>query len=104
MYVIVRTLRLQKGLREQYTQRFSMPSPVTKAKGFIRRDVLFSQRDKEYDVCRIIIYWQDKKAFYAWEGSPEHIAMHKNKVQQKDPNILESTHEAFEVIASIEHE
>lgn len=104
MYVVVRTLKLQKGLREQYTERFSKPSIVTKAKGFIRRDVLFNQRDKEFDVCRVLIYWQDKKAFYEWEGSPEHIAMHKNKVHGKDPNILESTHEAFELIATVEHE
>ncbi|CCV64151.1 conserved hypothetical protein [Alteracholeplasma palmae J233] len=107
MYVIVRTMKMVKGNKEQVAQRFSNPSPVTKSPGFIRMEVLFSGKNPEYDIYQTMIYWTDKKAFYVWEGSPEHIAMHRNKDHEhnkRPEGILEVTHEAYEMIASKEHE
>jgi heme oxygenase (staphylobilin-producing) len=40
---------------------------------------LIDDKDPNVDVVRILIYWENKEAFYRFEGSPEHIAMHRDK-------------------------
>jgi heme oxygenase (staphylobilin-producing) len=103
MYIIVRTMKVKKGFRDKIVERFLEPSPVTKSPGFVKSELLVNTKDPEFDLYRQSIYWQDKKAFYIWEGSPEHIAMHRDpnhKHHQKPEEIIEVTREAFELIAS----
>jgi heme oxygenase (staphylobilin-producing) len=47
------------------------------------------------------VYFKDKKAYYLWEGSPEHIASHK-KPQEKPEGILNIEHLTYEVV-QIDH-
>lgn len=103
MYIIVRNMKVQKGFRDKMIERFLTPGPVQKSPGFIKSELLVETKNPEFDLYRQTIYWQDKKAFYIWEGSPEHIAMHKDPNHahhQKPAEIIEVTREAFELIAS----
>ncbi len=103
MYVIVRIMKVQKGFQEKIVERFLTPSPVTKSPGFIKSEILFDKKNPEYDVYRQSIYWQDKKAFYVWEGSPEHIALHRDKNNphhQRPEEVIEVSRETYELIAS----
>lgn len=99
MYVISRVIKSEKGYRDSYIERYSKPSPVSKSPGFIKLEVLIDEKNPDYDIFRILIYWKDKKAFYVWEGSPEHIALHKNRVPgQKPPGVIETFAEKYESI------
>ena len=103
MYVIVRTMKVQKGFQEEMTERFLKPGAIQKSPGFIRSEMLFDKKHPEYDVYRQYIFWKDKKAFYVWEGSPEHIAMHRNKDSEHNKKfeaIIEVTRESYDLIAS----
>jgi len=79
MYVISRLIKIEKGSTEQLLKKFNRQSPVFNFKGFVKREVLFNKKNEDFDVVNISTYFEDKTAFYRWEGSPEHIAMHKDK-------------------------
>lgn len=101
MYVIVRVMKVKKGFQDKVLERFLAPSLVAKSKGFVKSELLADKRNPEYDLYRQSIYWEDRKAFYVWEGSPEHIAMHKNKDHahhQRPEEIIEVSREAFDLI------
>jgi heme oxygenase (staphylobilin-producing) len=103
MYVISRVLSFEKGNRDKIVEKYSQPPVMIHFPGFIRRDVLLDQKDPEKDVLRILIYWESKEAFYKFEGSPMHIAMHKDKSNpshQKKEGLIDTHRETYEVIAS----
>ena len=79
MYVISRMIKIEKGYDQTIVERFNKPSPIFKFKGFIKREILLDKKNKAYDVLNISTYFEDKKAFYRWEGSPEHIQLHKDR-------------------------
>jgi len=64
MYVISRVLKFEKNKSDQFIERFSKISPMTKSKGFLNRQILINKKNSEFDVVRVMIYWEDKKAFY----------------------------------------
>lgn len=103
MYVISRVFSFEKGYHDKIVERFSQPPVMINFPGFIRRDVLLDRKDPAKDVLRMLIYWESKEAFYRFEGSPEHIAMHKDKHSshhQKPEGLIDMHREAYEVIAS----
>lgn len=79
MYVISRMIKVEKSYTEALIERFNKPSPIFKFKGFLKREILIDKKNKAFNVINISTYFEDKKAFYRWEGSPEHIALHKDK-------------------------
>lgn len=103
MYVVVRILKIQKGFQEKMVERFLSKSVMTNSPGFIKAELLFDKKNPEFDLYRHMIYWKDKKAFFVWEGSPEHIALHRDKNSghhQKPEEVIEVTRETYELIAS----
>lgn len=103
MYVIVRTMKVKKGYEQEILERFLKPGLIENFKGFVKSELYVDRINREYDLFKQHIYWEDKKAFFVWEGSPEHIAMHKDKNHshnQKPEYILESSREAYDLIAS----
>ena len=107
MYVISRVLTFKKGYRDDIETMFNQEPLMKKHQGFIRRDVLLNDRDPEVDVIRVLIYWENKEAYYRFEGSPEHIAMHQQKDHphhQKPEGLIDSKRESFILIHSDQHE
>lgn len=106
MYIVVRITKVKKGFGEQMKERFLSPSPIDKSPGVIKRELLFNGKNPEYDEFRNVIYFQDKKAFYVWEGSPEHIALHKNRDPhaKRPEEIIEVSKEAYDLIAKVGNE
>ena len=103
MYVISRVFFFEKGHRDKMVEKYSQPPVMINSKGFIKRDVLLDQKDPEKDILRVLIYWESKEAFYRFEGSPLHIAMHKDKNNphhQKPEGLIDMHREAYEVVAS----
>ncbi len=80
MYIISRMLYVQKACTEDVLKRLKTDSPVLSFDGFVRREIYIEKPRKEtFDYIRFDIAFENKKAFYRWEGSPEHIAMHRDK-------------------------
>ncbi len=83
MYVISRTIKIEKEYSKDLISKFDKPSIVFNFEGFVRREGLVNQRHKGYDVVTINTYFLDKEAYIRWEKSPEHLAMHKKSDQQQ---------------------
>ena len=101
MFVIIRTMKIEKGYLDIYKEQATKKSLVANSKGFVKREVLVSTKHKSYDVIQNLIYFENKKAYYVWQGSPEHIAMHKNKKHDEKPEgLISITKEEYELIKS----
>ncbi|VEU82039.1 antibiotic biosynthesis monooxygenase family protein [Acholeplasma hippikon] len=103
MYVLVRVMKVKKGFQDKVLERFLNPSVMAKSKGYVKSELMIDKKNPEYDLYRQSVYWEDKKAFYVWEGSPEHIAMHRDKNSahhQKPEEIIEVTRESYDLIGT----
>ncbi len=101
MYVVVRVMKVQKGFSDKITEGFLSKNAMSLSPGFVRSVLMVDKKNPEYDLYRQEIFWLDKKAFFVWEGSPEHIMMHKEKKNQEKPEeIIEFSRETYEVLAS----
>lgn len=97
VFVIVRKVCLEKGYRNQEVEKFEAPSPIDGVAGLIRRELLINESKPDMDILSYIVYWQDKHAFYAWERSPVHLALHQAKAKERKPSYIISVQkEAYE--------
>jgi len=101
MFVVTKTFHVEKEHTEMFLNRFKGKSPLFKFDGFIKRYIMVSKKDKVYNQIRLEVFFKDKKAYYLWEGSPEHIASHK-KPQEKPKGILNIEHLTYELV-QIDH-
>ena len=102
MFVMSRIMKFEKGHLEAVLENMKKKALLESFKGFVRREILVDQKHEEYDLIRMMIYWENKKAFYAWEGSPEHINLHKQgKDRPKPAGLIEVSKEQYEVVYSV---
>lgn len=107
MFVIIRTMKIEKGYLDKVLENASKKGPIFKSPGFVKKEIFVQTKDKEFDLVKQMIYFENKKAFYVWEGSPEHIALHKDKNSdhnKKPEGIIEVKREAMELYLSQSHE
>ncbi|MDY0278075.1 MAG: antibiotic biosynthesis monooxygenase, partial [Acholeplasma sp.] len=107
MYVIIRTMKIEKGYLDSFKERFMKPSPLHKSPGFVKREMYAQTKNSDFDILKVMIFFEDKKAYYAWEGSPDHIAMHKDKNHEnhtQPEGLIEASREAFTLVAEQPHE
>ena len=110
MYVISRNMKVAKDLTDSVVEEFSTPSAVTKAEGFIRRELLVNRKAEDADVIKVLIYWKDEDAQKKWHASKEHqqghIDRHKQRKETgKEPlnrKALNMTMEDFDVVSTLE--
>lgn len=104
MYVVVRIMKVKKNHQELVTKRFMNQTLMSKSKGYVKSILMVDQKHKEYDLFRQEIYWEDKRAFFVWEGSPEHIAIHKAHKASghvRPEEIIEVSKETYEVLGQV---
>lgn len=104
MYVISRVFKCTKREHVLYKDFFLKPTPMNHFKGFLKKEVMVNSHHVDYDEVRLFIFFESKKAFYQWEGSPEYIALHKDKNSnhhQKLDGILEMSIEKFDSLGSV---
>lgn len=97
MYVVVRTMKVKKGFDEVIINNFNKPTIVENSPGFVKRELMYDKKNQDFDIYKTFIYFKDRKAFYIWQGSPEHIASHKNK-KEKPEYLIELTKETYDLI------
>lgn len=101
MYVIERKMKVEKAHSDSVVERLSKPSIITKFKGFEKIDIFVNKKHSDYNEITVMTYFQTKKDFYRWEGSPKHIAMHKDKANdhnKKPEGVIEVTRSSLEHI------
>jgi heme oxygenase (staphylobilin-producing) len=109
MIVITRNMKVAKDFTNRVIEDLSHPSAVSKAEGFIRRDLLINRDAEDFDIIKMIIYWKNKESLTKWHGSKEHqqghIERHKQQKESgKEPinrKALNLTIEEYEVVYSL---
>lgn len=99
MYVVVRIMKVKKGFDEEVINNFKKKSIVEQSPGFVKRELMYDKKNEEYDLFKTYIYFKDRKGFYVWQGSPEHIASHKNK-KEKPEYLISLTKETYDLISN----
>lgn len=84
MFVVTKTLYIEKEHTHNFINRFQVQSPLFSFKGFIKREILINRKNKDHDIILIKVHFGEITDYYRWEGSKEHIMMHK---QQKNSPI-----------------
>jgi len=102
VYIISRILKFEKGKYTTTIEKLKHKSPLLSAQGFVKRDILLDDTHKDFDILRIMVYFTDIKAFYKWEGSPEHIQMHRQAHTHKEPvqGLIERSKESYNLLES----
>lgn len=102
MYIITRVLKVEKGQKTLLQAKFSEPFRLQTVDGFVKREVMIDEKNPNFDTYRVNIYWTSREAFYAWEGSEEHKALHQNgKGHGQMPGVIESTKETYFELATV---
>lgn len=105
MYLVERKIKVLKDFSETILLKQQQQSVVTKFKGFLKTEVFIDRKNNEYDVIISLIYFESKKDFYRWQGSPEHIAMHKRPNHGKKPEgVLEVSRASYDYVATINYQ
>lgn len=97
MYIVVRVMKVVKGFDEEIINNFKRPAIIENSPGFIKRELMYDKKDNEFDLFRTYIYFENRKAYYVWQGSPEHIAMHKDK-RAKPEYLIEMKKETYDLV------
>ena len=90
-------MKVLKGNDEEIINNFKKPSIVENSPGFIKRELMYDKKNSEFDLFRTYLYFENRKSYYIWQGSPEHIAMHKNK-KEKPSYLIEMTKESYDLV------
>jgi len=99
MFIVNRTMKVNKEFTDSVLERLEKPSVISSFDGYLKTEIFVDKKNKEYDVVLSIIYFKSKTDFYRWEGSPEHIAMHKDKNHQhnkKQEGVIEVTRSSYD--------
>ncbi len=97
MYVVVRVMKVLKGFDEQIIANFKKPAIIENSPGFIKRELMYDLKESEFDLFKTHLYFENRKAYYIWQGSPEHIAMHKDK-KPKAEYVIEVKKETYDLL------
>lgn len=105
MYVISRVFKCEKRHHSLYKDFFFKPSPLNQFKGFVKKELMMNNH-QNHDIVRLSVFFESKKSFYQWEGSPEHIALHKDKHSshhQKLDGVIDMTVEKYDYLGKVSY-
>lgn len=91
MFVMTRTIKIQKGNSDKLVARFSGESPMDSMDGLVDVSVLVNDKNKEYDEVLVLIRWESQEAWKNWEKSDAHIQGHKENRGKQPPEFIIST-------------
>ncbi|WP_059050559.1 antibiotic biosynthesis monooxygenase [Paenibacillus senegalimassiliensis] len=91
MFVMTRTMEVEKGSSEKVLERFHAESPIDQMEGLVDISVLVNRKSTEHEEVVVIIRWESQEAWKNWEKSDAHIQGHKNSRGQQPPSHILST-------------
>ncbi|WMT41656.1 antibiotic biosynthesis monooxygenase [Paenibacillus sp. D2_2] len=91
MFIMTRTMLIEKGNSDKVIERFSQPGPMDEMEGLIDISVMVNKKSKEQEEVVTVIRWESEEAWKNWEKSPAHIEGHRQKKGQQPPSYIIST-------------
>lgn len=91
MFIMTRTITVEKGNSEQVVARFSGASPMDNMEGLIDVSVMVNTKSKDQEEVVVVIRWESQEAWKNWEKSDAHIQGHKEKRGKQPPSYVLGT-------------
>ncbi|MFD1174712.1 antibiotic biosynthesis monooxygenase [Paenibacillus puldeungensis] len=91
MFVMTRTMIIEKGNSDKVLARFSAESPIDQMDGLVDISVMINRQSKEHEEVIVVIRWESQEAWKNWEKSEAHIQGHRNSKGQQPPSFIIST-------------
>lgn len=93
MFIVKNTLKVEHENAKDLLNHIGKKNALNYFQGFVKKEIL-EHHHKEYMIYEILVYFENKLAFYKWEGSQEHIQMHKEKAE-KPKGVINVSHQTF---------
>lgn len=91
MFVMTRTMIVEKGNSDKVLARFSAESPIDQMEGLVDISVMVNRKSREQEEVVVVIRWESQEAWKNWEKSDAHIQGHKNSQEQQPSAFILST-------------
>ncbi|GJM81476.1 heme-degrading monooxygenase HmoA [Paenibacillus sp. HMSSN-139] len=91
MFVMTRTMVIEKGNSDKVLVRFSAESPIDQMEGLVDISVMVNRKSQDQEEVVVVIRWESQEAWKNWEKSDAHIQGHKNSRGQQPPAFILST-------------
>lgn len=91
MFIMTRTIVVEKGNSDKVVARFSGESPMDSMDGLVDVSVMVNRKSKEQEEVVVVIRWESVEAWKNWEKSDAHLEGHRNKQGQQPPEYIIST-------------
>ncbi|CAM4500853.1 MAG: antibiotic biosynthesis monooxygenase [Paenibacillus macerans] len=92
MFVMTRTIVVEKGNSDKVVERFSKEGPMDQMDGLVDISVMVNRKSREeHEEVVVVIRWESEEAWKNWEKSDAHIQGHRNSKGQQPPAYIVST-------------
>ncbi|MNZ55119.1 Heme-degrading monooxygenase HmoA [compost metagenome] len=93
MFVMTRTIVVEKGNSDKVVNRFSADSPMHEMDGLVDVSVMVNRKSKEQEEVVVVIRWESVEAWKNWEKSDAHLEGHRKAREsgQQPPEYIIST-------------
>lgn len=91
MFVMTRTMVIEKGNSDKVLARFSAESPIDQMDGLVDISVMVNRKSQEHEEVVVVIRWESQEAWKNWEKSDAHIQGHRNNKGQQPASYIVST-------------
>ncbi len=83
MYIVTNIIRVKKGYAGKLVERFKVRKGIETFPGFVRLDLLITDKQKDFDEVRVYTTWENKESFEGWFHSDIFLNAHKNRKQHE---------------------
>lgn len=77
MFVMTRTIVVEKGNSDKVVARFSGEGPMDQMDGLVDVSVMVNRKSKEQEEVVVVIRWESVEAWKNWEKSDAHLEGHR---------------------------
>lgn len=91
MFIMTRSIVVEKGYAEQVIERFSKGGAMDGMPGLIDRTVMINRRARDNEEVLVMIRWESEEAWKNWEKSDAHIQGHRDNKGKTPPEYVIST-------------
>lgn len=90
MFVALREITVTEGNADKVVENFSKPSVIEEQDGFVDLSVMKKKqkRGEKEETVVVMIRWESEEHWKKWETSEAHLAMHREKKGQPEPDYI----------------
>ena len=103
LFVQMRKIVVTEGNAEQVIKRFSGEGHIEKQEGFIDLSVMVKKVRRGEEEVIVMIRWESEDYWKQWEKSDVHIAGHKAKRGQPQPDYIVSSEGGLYEVKAVKH-